>query len=159
METKKKHIKNFKEFFEDRKKVEDISTEKKIDWDDRKLKWINSVNEFYIIVDQLIVENFKNAGYSVFTQKEVVKNFEDFIGYYEIPNYIIKSENIDIKFFPIGTIVIGALGRLNMVLPKETIKVVLSDWGKWKIVNGYGSDTKLIDFNEQNIVRLFQENL
>jgi hypothetical protein len=46
-----------------------------------------------------------------------------------------------------------------MVLPKETVKLVLHNWDEWKIVSGFGNSTKLIDFNEQNILRIFKEYL
>jgi len=159
MEIKKKNITSFKEYLEARKKVGFGKNEKKIDCDDRKLKWLESVDELYLAVDDIIVENLKSAGYSVSISKEVVKNTEEYIGSYDITNYFIKTDNFEIKFFPIGTIIIGALGKVNMVLSGETIKIVLTEWGKWKIVSGSAANNKLIEFNEQNIVRLFQENL
>lgn len=85
--------------------------------------------------------------------------YEEYIGSYEIDNYIIEANNILIKFFPVGTIIIGAFGRVNMLLPNDTVKLVLQDWNDWRIVSGIGSSMKLIQFNEENIVKLFQENV
>lgn len=155
----KKYIKTFKEFIEERKKQQSNKEEKQIDWNERKLKWINSVNTLYAQVDNLIVKNFEDGGLTVSKQKEKTNLHEDFVGSYEIDNYIITVDNIKIKFFPMGTIILGAYGRVNMILPSETIKLVLQDWNTWKIVTGVGSSMKLIDFIEENIVKLLQENL
>lgn len=158
-EKSKKHIKTFKEFFEDRKKNKSDKEEKIIDWDERKNRWLKSVESLYNTVDNIIIKNFKDAGFQVSAKKEKVRLYEEYIGAYETDNYIVQANNILIKFFPVGTIIIGAFGRVNMLLPSETVKLVLQDWNNWRIVSGFGSSMRLIDFNEENIVKLFQENL
>ena len=90
---------------------------------------------------------------------EETKLTEDYLGSYTVYNYIIDAESIKIIFNPIGTIIIGAYGRVNMVLPNETVKLVLVDWDNWKIVKGIAASMELIDFNEQNIIKVFEENL
>lgn len=158
-EKNKKHIKTFKEFLEDRNKNKSEKEEKKVDWDARKNQWLKSVENLYKIVDDIIVVSFKDAGYQVESKKEKIRLYEEYIGAYEIDNYTIQANNILIKFFPVGTIIIGAYGRVNMLLPGETVKLVLQDWDDWRIVSGIGSSMKLIEFNEENIVKLFQDNL
>ena len=155
----KKHIKTFKEFLKDRSKNKPDTEEQKVDWEARKNQWLQSVENLYKIVDDIIVRSFREAGYQVESQKERVRLYEEYVGAYEIDNYIIQANAIFIKFFPVGTIVIGAFGRVNILLPGETVKLVLQDWNDWKIVSGIGSSMKLIEFNEENIVRIFQENL
>ncbi len=157
--SEKKHLKTFKEFIEERKKQQSKSEERKVDWELRKSKWIHSVNTLYSHVDNLIVKSFQDAGIKVSKVKEKTNLHEDYIGSYEIDNYTITADDIKIKFFPMGTIILGAYGRVNMLLPSDTVKLVLEDWDIWKIVTGMGSSMKLIDFNEHNIVKLLQENL
>ncbi|NLM68277.1 MAG: hypothetical protein GX180_14060 [Enterococcus sp.] len=158
-DNKKKHIKTFREFLADRKKNEPKKVEKKIDWEARKTKWLTSVDNLYATVDNIIVNNFRSAGFHVTTKKEEVRIFEEYIGAYYIKNYFITADDIEVKFFPIGTIIIGAFGRVNMILPSETIKLVLQNWSDWRIVSGFGSAIELIEFKEESIVKLFQENL
>ena len=158
-EDKKKHIKTFKEYLEVRKKNDTVKEEKKVDWQSRKIKWLSSVENLYETVDNIIVKNFKESGFKVTANKEKIRLYEEYIGSYEIDNYIIEANNILIKFFPVGTIIIGAFGRVNMLLPNDTVKLVLQDWNDWRIVSGIGSSMKLIQFNEENIVKLFQENV
>lgn len=158
-DSKKKNSKAFKEFLKKRKKYDIGKQDKKIDWESRKKQWIKSVETLYNLVDNIIVKNFQEAGFNVATKKDKARLYEEYIGSYDINNYTIQADNIIIKFFPIGTIIIGALGRVNMLLPGDTIKLVLQNWNDWKIVSGIGSSMKLITFNEENIVKLFQENL
>lgn len=158
-DNKKKPIKSFKEFLEERKINKPLKEETQIDWDLRKKNWLNSVEFLYAIVDEIIINNFIESGYIVKSKKNKIWLNEDYIGSYEIDNYIIEVDNLSIKFFPIGTIIIGAFGRVNMLLPRDTIKLVLQDWNDWRIVTGIGSSMKLKEFTEENIVKLFQENL
>ncbi|MBK8383835.1 MAG: hypothetical protein IPL16_18480 [Ignavibacteria bacterium] len=158
-EDNKKHIKTFKEYLEVRKKNDTVKEEKKVDWQSRKIKWLSSVENLYETVDNIIVKNFKESGFKITANKEKIRLYEEYIGSYEIDNYIIEANNILIKFFPVGTIIIGAFGRVNMLLPNDTVKLVLQDWNDWRIVSGIGSSMKLIQFNEENIVKLFQENV
>lgn len=149
----------FKEFLENKKKEQKGSSEKKVDWEARKEKWLSALDTLYQQVDQLIVKNFQEAGYSVTTSKEETKITEDYIGTYTANNYIVDTDTIRILFNPIGTIIIGAYGRVNMVLPNETVILALPKWDEWKIVKGIGHARKIIDFNEQNLMEIFSDNL
>ena len=108
---KKKHVKTFSEFLADRKNNEPEIPEKKVDWEERKTLWLNSIDSLYDKTDNIIVNNFRNAGFQVTTKKVKERIFEEYIGAYDLENYFITADNIDVKFFPIGTIVIGAYGR------------------------------------------------
>ncbi len=118
-----------------------------------------AVDQLYRLVDELIVRNFQASGIQVSTRKEEVKIYEDYIGSYLMSNYIIEADGIAIKFFPVGTIIIGAFGRVNMLLPNETVGLVLQNWNTWRIITGIGSAMKLVDFNEGQLVKLLQENI
>lgn len=155
----KKHFMTFKEFLESKKKEDTKNIKPLEDWDERRKKWVESIDKLYEVVDNIIISNLKAAGYTVTATKEDIRISEEYVGAYNTQNYIINADHINIKFNPIGTIIIGAYGRVNMLLPKETIKLVLAGWGHWKIVSGIGGSIKLVDFNEQNIIKIFQANL
>lgn len=157
--TEKKHFKTFKEFLEFKKKEQSLETGKPVDWDERKKNWLSSIDHLYGEVDKIIVANFKNAGYNVNAVKEDIIIHEDYIGSYTVKNYVITADIIKIMFNPVGTIILGAKGRVNMVLPNETVKLILFDWNKWKIVKGIGGSMQLLDFNEQNIMSAFEGNI
>lgn len=154
----RKHIKTFKEFLKN--KSEEINDDtKKVNWEERKYNWLKSIDELYILVDRIIVQNFNEAGYKVEVRKTEVRISEDYVGTYSTENYIINVGSLTVMFNPIGTIILGSYGRVNMVLPNETIILVLSNWIEWKIVSGFAQNRKLLDFNEENIVQIFEDNL
>ncbi len=159
MAASSKHVKTFKDFFYERKKHSTSAAHKNVDWESRKAQWLLAVDQLYRLVDELIVRNFQASGIQVSTRKEEVKIYEDYIGSYLTSNYIIEAEGIAIKFFPVGTIIIGAFGRVNMLLPNETVGLVLQNWNTWRIITGIGSAMKLVDFNEGQLVKLLQENI
>jgi len=155
--NKGNHQNSFKDFL--KKKKRENNTEKKTDWMKRKKMWVNSIKSLYEILDKLIVSNFKDAGYSVTTNTDELKITEDYLGSYYVQKYIINADNITITLNPIGSTIIGAYGRVDMLLPNETIKLVMPEWDNWKIVKGIGGSRELIDLNEANVFELFKENL
>ena len=154
---KSNHKNSLKDFLKKKKKENNI--EKKIDWLERKKMWLNSIKSLYEILDKLIVSNFKDAGYNVTTNTDELKITEDYLGSYYVQKYIINADNITITLNPIGSTIIGAYGRVDMLLPNETIKLVMPEWDNWKIVKGIGGSKELIELNEENIFKLFKENL
>ena len=150
---------NFDEFVEKLKHEPRENSILQEDYQVRKNQWIKAVNDLYEYIDLVLVRKLINAGVEVFAEKENVLVYEDYIGSYMIENYVIKINHHVVKFNPIGTIIIDACGKINLLLPKDTIKLVLKNWTDWKIVTGFGDAIQLIDFNENNLLALLQENL
>ncbi len=157
--TKKKHFKSFKEFLEDKKKTDTKDKTKSVNWDERKEKWINSVEHLYKLVDEIIVSNFEEAGFEIQKKKKEIQITEDYLGTYNLSRYYLKANNIEITFNPIGSIILGAYGRVDMILSFDTFKLIMPEWNVWKIVKGFGGARNLVDFNVENVNVLFQENL
>jgi hypothetical protein len=158
---KKANSKNvsLKELLE-QKKIDLTKTENKIDWNERKEKWLSSINDLFNLVDSIIVKNLNDAGYEdIKTRTEEIKITEDYIGTYMTYNYFVETKPLRIVFYPIGSIIIGANGRVDMMIQSETIKLVLKDWVKWYIVKGFPSQIELVEFNEKNITEIFKNIL
>jgi len=151
--------KSFKQFLEDKKLEHESNPQEKMDWRARKYKWLNAVEYLYEVVDEIILSNFESAGYNTTSDKEEIRITEDYIGTYTINKYSINADDIEIIFNPIGAIIIGAYGRVDMMFAFENIKLVLTEGDKWKIVDGIGGARKLIDFNEENIFQIFRNTL
>lgn len=157
--AKKKKIHSFSELLAERKKNGTIDSSQKEDWANRKRDWLIALDQLYAIVDEIVVHGFKQAGYEVNAQKETVLIFEDFIGSYNIENYIIRANDIEIKLIPIGTIILGGKGKVNLLISGDTIKLILQDWGKWRITKGFGSEMELVPFNEEHLIEALREHL
>jgi len=158
MPTKKQTL-SFPEFLE-KKRIELQNPKiKRIDWDLRKKEWLDAVERLYNYVDTIIVTSLIAAGYDVKTEKDEIKISEDFIGSYIINNYTIRTEQFKIYFNPLGTINYGFHGQVDMVMPTEKVKLVLTEKNEWKIVKALSVPMELMEFNEKNIQKIFEENL
>lgn len=101
------------------------NVEVKIDWGKEKQDWLNFINIFYDQVKSWL-EDYNSKGlvkYS-YTNKNIT---EDNIGSYEVKKLDLILAGSRVTFDPIGTLLIGAKGRIDLVGPKETIKFVLVD--------------------------------
>lgn len=100
----------------------------KIDWDSRKLLWIQKVNLLYqqieSFMDDLIRENL------VVIQKSRTTITEQYIGAYEIDRMLIKIGPNDILLSPIGTLIIAGRGRVDMKGPQGSVMLVLFGKGE-----------------------------
>ncbi|MCM8510904.1 hypothetical protein J0904_02220 [Acinetobacter bereziniae] len=99
--------------------------ELKIDWGKEKQDWLNFINIFYDQVKYWL-EDYNSKGlvkYS-YTNKNIT---EENIGSYEVKKLDLKLAGSRVTFDPIGTLLIGAKGRIDLVGPKETINFVLVD--------------------------------
>jgi len=152
METRKKTVKTFKEFLSEKKNTQDGNKDK-VDWHERKLKWLESIDLLYRWFDDNVSKSLKESGYDVKSSLEKITLYEDYIGSYETENYFIEGGPVSLKLFPAGTLIIGAFGKVNMQINGNTVKLVLEDWGKWKIVDGIGSSMRLRDLSEEHLVK------
>ena len=155
----KKHAMSFQEFLENKKIELQNPKTKRVDWELRKKEFKDSVVSLYNKVDEIIVANLKAAGYVVETHKEEIRISEDYVGAYNINDYKLHTEQFDISFNPIGVVVIGAKGRVDMSLPRGRVKLVLSEKKEWKMVKPITYPFELMDFNEKNIQKVFEDNL
>jgi hypothetical protein len=62
MAASSKHVKTFKDFFDERKKHPNSAAHKNVDWEIRKAQWLLAVDQLYRLVDELIVRNFQASG-------------------------------------------------------------------------------------------------
>lgn len=103
----------------------DSNIEVKIDWGKEKQDWLNFIDIFYKQVKSWL-EDYHSKGlvkYS-YTNKNIT---EENIGSYEVKKLDLTLAGSRVTFDPIGTLLIGAKGRIDLVGPKETIKFVLVD--------------------------------
>lgn len=156
---KKKHADTLQEFLEHKKVELNNPKIKRVNWVLRKEEWIKAINELYNKVDELIVANFKKAGYNVTTEKEEIRISEDFMGSYTTYNYIVNADSLIIHFNPISGVMIGANGRVDMILPGGRVKLILSNDNKWSIADRFSVPMTLSDFNEKNIQKVLEDYL
>lgn len=99
--------------------------EVKIDLAKEKQEWLDFIDSFYNQIEEWL-EDYKQQGlveYS-YTQKNIT---EDDIGSYYAKKMDLILAGKRLTFDPIGTLLIGTKGRIDLIGPRGTIKFLLAD--------------------------------
>jgi hypothetical protein len=115
--------KHFDEFID--KKIKEKTEEKIIDWNARRDEWLLYLSQFYDRVENFLDEYKRDGKLSLqYNNKEII---EEQIGSYSAKTLEIHLGNDRVKLDPIGTILIGATGRIDLIGANGKIKFVLVD--------------------------------
>lgn len=96
-----------------------------IDWKQEKLRWLHYIDEFYLRIEEWLVP-YKAKDLLQYTFEEITLSEEN-IGDYKTRRLRLEISNDSVVFDPIGTNLIGAFGRIDMVGKNGTIKFLLVD--------------------------------
>ncbi|QAT40531.1 hypothetical protein [Clostridium sp. JN-9] len=110
------------------KKLEE-KTKKEFNAEEEKKKWINSVNEIVSNIKSWLDEPVKNKLVEV-TDEEIEIN-EELLGKYKIKSLIIRSLWDTIYIRPIGRMILGAVGRIDILSTKGKYSILLTIDNGW----------------------------
>jgi len=117
-------IKELKSFLKkENEKIKEV--EEKIDWDKQKSEWLEYVNSFYSNV-QLWLQPLIDEG-EVNIKFEEIHLVEDYIGTYTLNKMLIKLASKEVVLIPIGTLLIGTKGRIDMEGSVGKVQFLLAD--------------------------------
>ena len=114
-----------KEFDEFVTKQFSEANEPDIDWSKNRDEWLIYLSEFYKKVESFLKDYVSKGQITI--NYNTKKIFEEHIGEYEVKTANIQLGRNQIKLDPIGTNLIGAKGRVDMIGPNGTVKLVLVD--------------------------------
>lgn len=97
------------------------SEEVQIDWNTKKEFFLNKVGEFYDQLDQFLAPYKEQI--SIIDEEDTIN--EEKLGTYSVIKRVLTIKNKKITFTPIGTILIGAWGRIDMESQHGVVKIVL----------------------------------
>ncbi len=113
-----------------------------IDWEQEKLRWIQYIDKFYSRVEEWLVP-YKAKDLLQYSFEEIMLSEEN-IGDYKTRRLRLEISNDSVVFKPVGTNLIGAFGRIDMVGKNGTIKFLLVD----KDSTGPSVSVKIIHSND-----------
>ena len=124
------HLDSFEEFL---KKKKDDEAKTKINWEERKSFWLESIDEFYANIKDWL-RSFEEQKYiQIKDDKEITLN-EEYLGQYQTKRLDIYLGNDIISLTPKGTLILGSYGRIDMRGPKAEIIIIQPNWKDWKFV-------------------------
>ena len=94
-----------------------------VDWDEQRDEWLAHLKRFYAMVDRFIADYVANQQLSVTRSKKKIN--EENIGEYEVDVLSMNIASTTVTLTPIGTLLFGGKGRVDMVGPKGKVKFVL----------------------------------
>ena len=144
-------VDTFEDFLK-KKKAED----QKVDWVDRKNKWIKSVNAFYNDVNKWLYPftTDKESILKIVPKDMLIK--EPYIGTYNLSQLDIIVGNDIVSLIPQGTLILGGYGRMDMKGPIGEISIIQKKWGKWKFIDKLTKE-ELWDANEETFKSVIQD--
>jgi len=94
-----------------------------IDWDKKKDEWLGDLKKFYVLVKSFLNDFFETKKVSL--DEETITIDEELIGKYDVKKLMLYFKNNKVVFEPIGTNLIGAKGRVDMIGSVGTVRFVL----------------------------------
>lgn len=127
----------------------------KITEDQLKTKefWINDINNLITQIKQWLVEPEKSELLKI-KDKEVLIS-EELFGDYKVPAMDILTEWKTVKIEPIGRVIIGGLGRVDMYTETKRYIFILTTENKW----AYKNKNNYQELNENLFSDLLKESL
>ena len=113
----------FSEFI--KRKNAQAEEEKSVDWNRRREQWLSELDNLFskMIRD---LEPYTNT-HEIEIERTLTSLKEDYIGTYEAEMLTFKIGRDKVFATPIGTLLIGSRGRVDLSGPKSTLRIVLLD--------------------------------
>jgi len=112
---------DFLEFVE--RKTAQANSEKAVDWDERRNEWLQELEDLYEQMEKYL------QPYGIEIMRNPVMLEEEYLGAYEAQKLTFAIGRDKIVAKPIGTLLIGARGRVDLSGPRATLKIVLLEKG------------------------------
>jgi hypothetical protein len=96
-----------------------------IDWEAQKNEWLTYIDNLYKSVDSFLKEYIESGQVVVsYSDRELT---EDDIGRYQVRVMHLTIGSNLIALIPVGTMLIGTKGRVDMAGPRGTVRLILAD--------------------------------
>jgi hypothetical protein len=102
-----------------------------VNWMKRKEYWLSSISKLYSAIKTRWLHDYIKQNKIVVRQEEITLQ-EDFFGTYQTNQIIITIGSRILILKPIGGIISGAYGRIDIKGTKGTINLILNESAQWE---------------------------
>ena len=113
----------FEEFL--RTHEEEITAQELVDWNKTRDEWLNHIEHFYQMIKDWMKDYVKEGKVTIETRAMTLN--EQPIGPYKTHKLVLKIANQEVVLSPVGTLLIGAAGRIDMESRTGKVRFVLVD--------------------------------
>lgn len=114
-----------RDFEELLRKHESKPAEKEIDWEEQKKDWLEFIRKFYVKVESWF-EPYKLDGKLSYEFRKT-QITEEYIGTYDVDVMVVDFAGQKITLEPLGTLLIGTKGRIDMEGARGRVQFILAD--------------------------------
>ena len=122
------HLLSFDEFLIKKKQEKEKN---KVDWNERKKVWLDSINQLYGNIKKWL-QPFENRKLLIIKNEKLLLITEEYIGSYNTNRLDIYLGNDIVSLTPKGTLIAGSYGRIDMNGSKGEIMLIEPEWNEWK---------------------------
>ena len=115
--------KEFDEFV--KREQEAASGTAPVDWDGQRKEWLDNLDKLYKKVESLL-DKYLSSG-QIQRERRPVKMNEEFIGSYVADQLVLKIGPKSVVLEPVGTMIVGSKGRVDLVGPAGKAQLLLVD--------------------------------
>ena len=116
--------KTFDEFVQRRlNEAQTNESGKDVDWDRRREDWIRSLSDLYATMERYL-KKYTDAG-QISVERDMLQIAEDYLGSYKVETLTFQIGNDKVVAKPIGALMIGAAGRVDLIGARGTLRLVL----------------------------------
>ena len=129
------------------KKRKDDQLKQAVDWEKRKNWWLSKINSLYEEVKEWL-GSLTSEG-TVNIKDGIVDIYEDYLGNYSAPYLDISVGSEIVKLMPIGTIIIAALGRVDLIGDDGSVNIALEQKGHRPQIRVYIGEGAIAESKKQ----------
>ncbi len=124
-----------------------------VKWEEKKNRWLENIEDLYKLISSWLEPLEKERVLSHSIEKTTVK--EDPIGSYDVGVLTILIGNQKVEFYPKGTLIIGAEGRID-IKGQRAVRTIILNEGQWSVVER-SPRLKTLPFNEDSFQDILSE--
>lgn len=144
--------KKLTEFLE--KKQKRAKAGDQIDWDDRRNKYLEAVNQLYRAIEGELAE--LTARGTLTLRRRSKDLTENYIGTYSVDDLILIIGNEQVRFSPRGRNIVGASGRVDVVGERGEATLILSPDSGWESVQSRQPQLTTVPFDGSTLAEVLQ---
>jgi hypothetical protein len=137
-----------------KKKQKQSGDSSPIDWDDRRDRYLDAVNDLYHKIEQVLAEPIQ--GKTVSLQRRPKKLTESYIGTYSVDDLILVIGDEQVRFSPRGRNTAGAAGRVDVVGERGEAMLILQLDSGWEFVQARQPELRTVPFGDSTLAEVLQ---
>ena len=98
-----------------------------VNWEETLTAWLHELDALYSSMEEYL-KSYVNSG-AIKVERRPIQLTEEYLGTYDTEVLALSIGNDEILAKPIGTLLIGSRGRVDLSGPRKTLRIVLLDEG------------------------------